>query len=89
MFNKNVNKNKLKTSLVESIQRNKSCIDYLTEQLSRAEDMYKLSELRADEVVVEQIKWILFQIEYNNDLMSANLKKLGGNADGLQPFEWK
>lgn len=87
--NKAKTKNELKRNLIESIQRDVECLDLLENLLSLYENNYKFSEKREDEIMVEKVKWIIIQIEYNVKIFKDTLKKNGGNPNAIQPFEWK
>lgn len=87
-INNKVNKNKINQSLVESIKKNRSCIEYLEEVGKRVKDIYQYTGKRSDEIELEKIQWILFNMKYNTEMFEKTLKQNGGLPNAIQPFEW-
>ena len=85
----NLKSNEMKRALVESIQKNSCCIDYLQNTISTCEDLAKYTEARKDAIEVEMLQWILFNMKYNTQQFEKTLKQLGGNPDAIGSFEWK
>lgn len=90
MFVKNkINKNKLKVSLVESIQKNRCCIDYLEDVERRVADIYEYTKKESDRIELEKIQWILFNIKYNTSMFEKTLKQNGGSVSAIRSSEWE
>lgn len=84
-----IDRQKQKDEIILSIQKNVYCLDLLENIQRKYEDNFKFTQNREDEILVELIKWITFQIEYNVDLFHKALKKLGGKVSDVKPFKWE
>lgn len=85
----NVKNNETKRALVESIQKNRECIDFLKDLETKTIDTYNYTGFRDDEIRVEVVKWILFNVNYNTHMFEKTLKQMGGNPNAIESFEWK
>lgn len=84
-----IDRQKTKEEVILSIQKNMHCLDLLENIQKKYEDNFKFTKNREDEILVEQVKWITFQIQYNVDLFYKSLKKLGGKVSDVKPFKWE
>ena len=88
IFNK-VDKNKLRNSLVESIKKNRCCIDYLNEIETKIADIYEYTGKESDRIELEKVQWILFNMEYNTQMFEKTLKQNGGCVGAIKSFKWE
>lgn len=84
-----IEKQKVREEIILSIQKNILCLDYLENLECKQKDLFNYSKNRNDEIDLEKIKWIKFQIQYNIDMFEKSLKKVGGTLSDVKPFEWK
>lgn len=84
-----IEKQKVKEETILSIQKNIICLDTLENIKNNYTDIFKYTQSRDDEIKIEEIEWVIFQIEWNNDLFFKSLKKLGGKVSDVKPFVWK
>lgn len=89
MFLNKVDKNKLKNSLVESIKKNRCCIDYLNEIEAKIADIYEYTGKDSDRIELEKVQWILFNMEYNTQMFENTLKQNGGCVGAIKSFKWE
>ena len=90
-FNKvvKVSKNEEKRSLIESIQKNNICIDYLENMCTEFEDLFRYTNKKEDRLSIEIVRWILFNMKYNTSLFEKRYKELGGNPNAIESVEWE
>lgn len=75
---KNVSKEELKNSLLESLEYNSKALDYIENVLNRAEDTLKYNEEDRDyQDIVSTLKYIKFALTYLDDQYNESLRKVG------------
>ena len=84
-----IDKNELKVSLVESIKKNRCCIDYLEEVERKIADIYEYTNKDSDRIELEKVQWILFNMKYNTNMFEKTLKQNGGCLSGIRSFKWE
>lgn len=85
----NINVNKTKRALCESIQKNKECIDFLKDLETKMVDNYKFTESSEDELRVHVVQWILFNMQFNTNKFEEEFKRLGGvSSEFKEPIKW-
>lgn len=75
---KNVSKEEIKNSLIQSIEYNEKALDYIENVLNRAKDTlaYNENDLEYKDIVAT-LEYIKFTLEYVGNQYNDSLKKVG------------
>lgn len=77
-FKKNISKEELKNSLLQSLEYNSKALDYIENVLNRAEDNLKYNPDDPDFAeIVSTVKYIKFSLSYLDNQYNESLKRLG------------
>lgn len=78
MFNvsKKVSNEELKSSLLESINKNDLSLDYIKDKIRVTEDLYKFTEKDSDKEELDTLKYIELVLSFVGDSYSKSLKGL-------------
>lgn len=78
MKNKSVSKEELKNILLVSIEHNTDAIDYISNEISRYENLLKYNDKDVDSTRnLTILRYIKYSLDYLDVCYSDNLKKIG------------